>query len=237
MRAGVAGAGARLAEAQKLAVGSADELRASLWSASLARVKAMLAESDGVVGDWAGARKPPANGVVEVEATAQFHRLWSALAFLFNTEPIPYQGPPAPGSDAPTMCEVDDLEQFGHGFYIAGATIVSLLGQRARFELLDFTAHVVEVARHDALEERVKREREENVAKSSASIFGGGSKRGSTPPPPQAHADIKRSAEDFVRAKQPDHAQLHGMVFAMVERALPSAPARKLAFAPPASFE
>ena len=51
-----------------------------VWSASLARVKAMLAESDGVVGDWAGARRPPANGVVEVENTTQFHRLWSALA-------------------------------------------------------------------------------------------------------------------------------------------------------------
>ena len=116
--------------------------------------------------------------------------------------------------------------------------LVSLLGQRARFELLDFTAHVVEVARHDALEARCKRERDENAAKASASIFGGGAaKRAGADEPPAAHADIKRSAEDFVRGKAPGHAELHGIVFAMVERALPSAPARKLAFAPPASFE
>ena len=86
--------------------------------------------------------------------------------------------------------------------------------------------------------ERCKRERDENAAKASASIFGGGAaKRAGADEPPAAHADIKRSAEDFVRGKAPGHAELHGIVFAMVERALPSAPARKLAFAPPASFE
>jgi hypothetical protein len=38
-----------------------------------------------------------------------------------------------------------DDERFGHGFTLAGTVIVHLLGQKDRFQLLDFSQHVLNV--------------------------------------------------------------------------------------------
>lgn len=48
------------------------------------------------------------------------------------------------GADRRGKQPTDD-EQFGHGFTIAGAALVYLLGQREKFDLLDFSQHVLNV--------------------------------------------------------------------------------------------
>ena len=45
---------------------------------------------------------------------------------------------------------VNDEDEFGHGFLLAGAMFIHLLGMRSRFELLDFSQHMLKVASHEA---------------------------------------------------------------------------------------
>jgi len=65
----------------------------------------------------------PSNGVLEVEATSEFYRLWSALLFLYcmrETKSAKDGG----------MDPVPDDSEFGHGFLLAGAMFIHLLGMR-----------------------------------------------------------------------------------------------------------
>lgn len=103
-----------------------------------------LLTSSGIRDDWAGS--PPANGVLEVEATTEFYRLWSALLFLYCMK----EKAKDDGSGTGTLLEAvpDDLE-FGHGFLLAGAMFVHLLDMKERFELLDFTSHMMRVDAHE----------------------------------------------------------------------------------------
>ena len=112
----------------------------------------------GIRADWLG--QTPANGVIEVEATTEFYRLWSALNFLFCMEDhskhsiAPAGAPGDARGGGPvgggTLLEFTDDEEFGHGFSIAGCMLIHLLAQRQRFELLDMSYHLLDVAKHES---------------------------------------------------------------------------------------
>lgn len=71
------------------------------------------------------------------EESRAFHRVWSAVAFLYATAPFET----ARGT-------VDNATLFGDGVLLAGSFLLHTLCQRHRFELLDFNAHVLAV--HEA---------------------------------------------------------------------------------------
>ena len=65
------------------------------------------------------------------DGTRAFHRVWSAVQFLFCT--APYE------TEAGTL---DNFSLFGEGVPLAGCFLLHVLGQRHRFELFDFSSHV-----------------------------------------------------------------------------------------------
>ena len=70
---------------------------------------------------WIGsANGPPANGVMFVDECGEFHRLWSALQFVYCI----------PTGDGEFTIE----EMFGEGLNWAGLALLTLLGQQKRFE-------------------------------------------------------------------------------------------------------
>ncbi|GAM27817.1 hypothetical protein SAMD00019534_109930 [Acytostelium subglobosum LB1] len=80
--------------------------------------------------EWSGTT--PENGVINVDSSTEFYRLWSALQFvtcwpLTNENDKSYQ------------------ELFGDGYIWAGCTIIHFLGQQYRFELFDFCYHILNV--------------------------------------------------------------------------------------------
>lgn len=88
---------------------------------------------------WMG--KPPLNGVMNVDECTEFHRLWSALQFVYC---IPV---------GETEYTVEEL--FGEGLHWAGCTMIVLLGQQRRFEALDFCYHILRVQRVDMKDQLV----------------------------------------------------------------------------------
>mmetsp|Transcript_37008 Transcript_37008/g.102129 ORF Transcript_37008/g.102129 Transcript_37008/m.102129 type:complete len:610 (+) Transcript_37008:98-1927(+) len=68
------------------------------------------------------------------DTTKAFHRVWSAVQFLFCT--VPYESDRGP---------IDNTVLFGDGVPMAGALCLHFLGQRHRFELFDFAQHVFAV--------------------------------------------------------------------------------------------
>lgn len=92
---------------------------------------------------WVGANHaPPANGVIYVDECVEFHRLWSALQFIYCI----------PVGDGEFTIE----QLFGEGLSWAGATMITLLGQQRRFEALDFSYHLLKVQRVDGKDEIVR---------------------------------------------------------------------------------
>nr|CAI5867665.1 unnamed protein product [Callosobruchus analis] len=89
---------------------------------------------------WVG--PPPTNGVINVDECTEFHRLWSALQFVYCI----------PVSENEYTVE----EMFGEGLHWAGCTMIVLLGQLRRFEALDFCYHILRVQRVDMKDEVVK---------------------------------------------------------------------------------
>jgi len=96
--------------------------------------------NQGMRTEWLGG--DPENGVIEVETSREFYRFWSALSFLFCAESQ------SNSNSGNTNKMPSDEEQFGHGFTIAGMMLVYLLGQYDRFQLLDFSSHVLKVQVH-----------------------------------------------------------------------------------------
>ncbi|KAN0039438.1 hypothetical protein ACTA71_001632 [Dictyostelium dimigraforme] len=80
--------------------------------------------------DWSGA--PPDNGVICVDSSTEFYRLWSALQFVICW---------------PLSNENDKSfhELFGDGLMWAGCSLIHFLGQQYRFELFDFCYHILNV--------------------------------------------------------------------------------------------
>lgn len=73
----------------------------------------------------------PGDSILPIEQTKEFYRVWSALQFVFLldvADNVHFQKP--------------SLELFGDGIHWAGCTIIHFLGQRFRFEALDFAYHV-----------------------------------------------------------------------------------------------
>ncbi|KAL3880810.1 hypothetical protein ACJMK2_033017 [Sinanodonta woodiana] len=81
---------------------------------------------------WRG--KPPDNGVMNVNECQEFHRLWSAMQFVFCM---------------PVGQNLSIEQLFGEGLNWAGCTLMVLLQQHRRFEVLDFCYHIVKVNRVD----------------------------------------------------------------------------------------
>jgi cytoplasmic FMR1 interacting protein len=133
---GAAGDDAADALLRSAAAGQDDAAAASstqsLMTTVLQRLDAALDEGR-MRADWEG--EPPANGVLEVEDTSEFYRIFSALNFVFCM-------PDAPGV-------VRDFDQFGDGFALAGTVLIHLLGQREIFELLDFSYHVLNMSSYE----------------------------------------------------------------------------------------
>lgn len=107
----------------------------SIFEVVLSRLRDFL--SDPV---WVG--PPPANGVMSIDECSEFHRLWSALQFVYC---IPV---------GETEYTVEEL--FGEGLHWAGCTMIVLLGQQRRFEALDFCYHILRVQKVDMKDEVVK---------------------------------------------------------------------------------
>lgn len=73
--------------------------------------------------------------VIEIEGCSQFHRIWSAIQFVFAT---PF------GENEYTV-----EEMFGEGLNWAGCSLIYLLGQQRRFEIVDFGTHFLRLQRVD----------------------------------------------------------------------------------------
>lgn len=74
----------------------------------------------------------PENGVIAVDYTTEFYRLWSALQYVICF-------PPTSENDA--SCH----ELFGDGVMWAGCTIMHFLDQRRKFEVFDFAYHILRI--------------------------------------------------------------------------------------------
>ncbi|XP_038220393.1 cytoplasmic FMR1-interacting protein isoform X1 [Zerene cesonia] len=108
----------------------------SLFAVVLRRLRGCLAAPH-----WP-APPAPHHAPLHTDDTSEFHRLWSALQFLYCI----------PVGD--TQFTVEEL--FGEGLHWAGCTIIALLGQQRRFEALDFCYHILRVQRVDGKDELVK---------------------------------------------------------------------------------
>ncbi|XP_060158585.1 cytoplasmic FMR1-interacting protein 1 isoform X2 [Globicephala melas] len=84
----------------------------------------------------------PSNGVMHVDDCVEFHRLWSAMQFVYCI---------------PVGTHEFTVEQcFGDGLHWAGCMIIVLLGQQRRFAVLDFCYHLLKVQKHDGKDEIIK---------------------------------------------------------------------------------
>ncbi|TMS17685.1 Cytoplasmic FMR1-interacting protein 2 [Larimichthys crocea] len=107
----------------------------SMFEVILTRIRSFL--HDGV---WRG--PPPTNGVMHVDECMEFHRLWSAMQFVYCI---------------PVGTHEFTAEQcFGDGLNWAGCAIIVLLGQQRRFDLFDFCYHLLKVQRQDGKDEIIK---------------------------------------------------------------------------------
>ncbi|KCV67791.1 hypothetical protein H696_05733 [Fonticula alba] len=93
---------------------------------------ASLSEAlDSTRSEWLGAT--PSNDVLEVDMSKEYYRIWSACQFTFCTPPIT-----ASGSTT--------RESFGEGLQFGGLVFIYLLGQQHRFDVFDFSYHLIQVA-------------------------------------------------------------------------------------------
>jgi len=102
-----------------------------------------MLESEEQAATWIGSHVgPPPNGVIFVDECVEFHRLWSALQFVYSI----------PVGDGEFTIE----ELFGEGLNWAGCAMLTVLGQQKRFESLDFSYHLLKVQRVDGKDELVR---------------------------------------------------------------------------------
>ncbi|KAG5852723.1 hypothetical protein ANANG_G00065610 [Anguilla anguilla] len=107
----------------------------SMFEVILTRVRGFLDDPT-----WRGPL--PGNGVMHVDECVEFHRLWSAMQFVYCI---------------PVGAHEFTVEQcFGDGLHWAGCMIIALLGQQRRFDILDFSYHLLKVQKHDGKDEVIK---------------------------------------------------------------------------------
>lgn len=142
---------------------------------------------------WAEQSSP--SRAIELEASGSFHRLWSALTFLFGVQSSRYADNSSKTSDGvgvpikTSTVPISDDSQFGHGFFFSGALLISLMDQMALFKALDFSKHVLRVEAYEAA--------------SAARIQGVG----------LADPTLRDEARSFVRLKI-KHSQIYSIAFA-----------------------
>uniref|UniRef100_A0A8C2PWL9 Cytoplasmic FMR1-interacting protein n=1 Tax=Cyprinus carpio TaxID=7962 RepID=A0A8C2PWL9_CYPCA len=107
----------------------------SIFEVILTRIRGYLDDTI-----WRGPL--PSNGVMHVDECVEFHRLWSAMQFVYCI---------------PVGAHEFTVEQcFGDGLNWAGCMIITLLGQHRRFDILDFSYHLLKVQKHDGKDEIIK---------------------------------------------------------------------------------
>lgn len=130
---------------------------------------------------------------LNVEQTKAFHKVWSALSFLYCLHDPVDKSNPVPEEDAGT---ITDEEEFGHGFTAAGCLFIHLLGQRDTHEALDFSIHVLKVFEF------------EFHVKARASII-------------LDDPSLMKDTESFI-AEAITHRKIHDYMFALFEAQFPS---------------
>mmetsp|Transcript_22337 Transcript_22337/g.32537 ORF Transcript_22337/g.32537 Transcript_22337/m.32537 type:complete len:1588 (+) Transcript_22337:206-4969(+) len=171
----------------------------SLFKFFLRRVEEIMYQLN-LTGEWQG--HPPPNGVLDVENSHEFHRLWSTLNFLFCVQEVaPTEG---------TLAE-SDSDQFGHGFSAAGCLFVHILGQRHKYELLDFSYHILNVFEHEERTKALQNESQVGVVDS----------------------ELQESTNHFVNSAYAQRC-LQNELFALYENVYPSKPSKTVkVFHPP----
>ncbi|CAI4224496.1 unnamed protein product [Auanema sp. JU1783] len=96
----------------------------------LQRIKQMIVPEMAYIGSH------PSNGVMCINECGEFHRVYSALQFWLCFPPLVAE-------------ENLNEEWFGDSVVWAGLTIISLLGQQRRYEVLDFSYHLHKVQKAD----------------------------------------------------------------------------------------
>ncbi len=82
--------------------------------------------------------------------TGEFYRLWSMLNFIFLADDITNHTP-ACILDGETNLPVNNEDEFGHGFAIAGCLFLHLLEQRKKFDLFDYSRLVANLYEFEKL--------------------------------------------------------------------------------------
>ncbi|KAF4078796.1 hypothetical protein AMELA_G00185560 [Ameiurus melas] len=133
----------RLGTPQQIAIArEGDLLTKERLCCGLSMFEVILSRVRGFLDDpiWRGPL--PSNGVMHVDECVEFHRLWSAMQFVYCI---------------PVGAHEFTVEQcFGDGLHWAGCMIITLLGQQRRFDILDFSYHLLKVQKHDGKDEIIK---------------------------------------------------------------------------------
>jgi cytoplasmic FMR1 interacting protein len=92
----------------------------------------------------------PKNGIIDCETTKAFHRIYSAMLFMFCE--------PEPGFDVETNQPslpkpLSDHQEFGDGMAWCGIALIHLLQQKECFNLLDFSSHLLSVSEWEGMHE------------------------------------------------------------------------------------
>ncbi|XP_041477036.1 cytoplasmic FMR1-interacting protein 1 homolog isoform X1 [Lytechinus variegatus] len=106
----------------------------SMFEVVLSRIRSFL--DDPV---WSG--EEPINGVMNIDECTEFHRLWSAIQFVYCL-------PLKENNFTPE-------ESYGEGLNWAGCTLITLLNQKRRFEALDFSYHILKINKVDNVNEDI----------------------------------------------------------------------------------
>ena len=107
---------------------------------------------------------------------------------------------------------VTDEGEFGHGFALAGCLFVHLLGQRANFELLDYSYHVLAVEQG---EKDIATATGETAGAAKGATTGGASGGG------DRTQELKEATVKFIESACGQKA-LHTELFALLESKLPT---------------
>lgn len=105
--------------------------RHSILRVSLLGIQKMLNEISHL---WSVNPKTSDNDIIPIDSTTEFYRIWSALQYIFLID-----------LEENIQLQKSSMELFGDGFHFAGCTIIYFLGQKHRFEALDFSYHLVKM--------------------------------------------------------------------------------------------
>eukprot|EP01138_Halocafeteria_seosinensis_P007799 gb/GECG01007969.1/.p1 GENE.gb/GECG01007969.1/~~gb/GECG01007969.1/.p1 ORF type:complete len:1420 (+),score=199.51 gb/GECG01007969.1/:1-4260(+) len=81
--------------------------------------------------------------------SAEFHRLWSTILFVFCM-PSTVSGVEESGTKKSESVPGLDYPEFGDGFLWAGALLLRLMNQWSRFRLYDWTSHLLDISDYES---------------------------------------------------------------------------------------